>query len=400
MENIGKFPYRPAKLNDRNGDISKRWYVAFYVWDIAKEKLVRRQDFSINKFKTLKTRREAAKELIRELNDALKEGLVVDSTPLPKQNPNNSEMLTSKTSFSKAFERILDIKKATTKPRTAHTYESYAAILREWMRESGLERRPIDSIKETEVYQLADFLTLRVKRERKISNRTINNYFEFLVSIFNQLVKRKLIPDNPFHAWDKLPTDVGRNLAYNHAQKVQLLKTFENPKYIALRRFVMCIYYLLGRPNAIRLAKVKDIGDGEWFFPREHSKNGKDHYAIIPAQLQEELKKMELEAYPADFYLIGRNGKPSKIPVSVSYFSNMHRTIIKKLGYSDDYTLYSWKHTGVVDAFKSGIDIRRLQLQIGHSELGTTATYLKSLGLLTDRGLINRFPDLPFPSEP
>jgi hypothetical protein len=34
MENI--YPFKTAKLNDCEGDLSGRWYIEFYVWNVQK----------------------------------------------------------------------------------------------------------------------------------------------------------------------------------------------------------------------------------------------------------------------------------------------------------------------------------------------------------------------------
>lgn len=396
MADVGKYPYREAVLRDRNGDLDKRWYVEFYVFDVVKNELVRKVDYSINTFKNKKQRRQEAKRLIEEINKLLEDGAVINSSEKQRDLPApKNKSLTSHTPFGVCFEKILEIKKATTRKRTAQTYESYAVVLRQWMSEYDVHNKPVSYINEQDIYDLTDMLTTRVKQQKKISNRTINNYMEFLTGIINEFQRRKIVQDNPVRNWKKLPIVTGRNLAFNTAQKTALLREFEKQGKKQLLIFAKAIYYMLGRPNGLRLAQIKHIRDGEWFFPKENAKGRKDHYAIIPDQLRSELKKLNLEMYPADYYIFGIKGKPSEKPAGVSYYSNMHRKIIKDLGYSDDYTLYSWKHTGVVDSYNAGIDIRRLQLQIGHSQLSDTAIYLKSLGLMTDRGLSARFPDLP-----
>jgi integrase len=53
------------------------------------------------------------------------------------------------------------------------------------------------------------------------------------------------------------------------------------------------------------------------------------------------------------------------------------------------YTLYSWKHTGAVNAHLSGVGIKQLQLMLRHSTVQMTDIYLKSLGLRTDPNIEN-----------
>ena len=69
------------------------------------------------------------------------------------------------------------------------------------------------------------------------------------------------------------------------------------------------------------------------------------------------------------------------------------RKLIKALNLGKDYTLYSWKHSGVVVAYKAGIDIKTIQSQCRHKSLEQTDIYLKSLGLSMNLA-INKMPEL------
>jgi integrase len=69
------------------------------------------------------------------------------------------------------------------------------------------------------------------------------------------------------------------------------------------------------------------------------------------------------------------------------------RKLTRDLNLSKDYTLYSWKHSGVVAAYKAGIDIKTIQSQCRHQSLEQTDIYLKSLGLNVNLA-INKMPEL------
>lgn len=59
--------------------------------------------------------------------------------------------------------------------------------------------------------------------------------------------------------------------------------------------------------------------------------------------------------------------------------SRKHSEFLKKVGIADK-TLYSWKHSGVVRAYKAGVDLKAIQMQCRHHSIEQTDTYLKSLG--------------------
>ena len=73
------YPFRKAKLQDCDGNLKKRWYVSFYVWDIQKNSLIRKREYSINEYKTKEERFAFAKQRIDSVNMLLAEGYHIDS---------------------------------------------------------------------------------------------------------------------------------------------------------------------------------------------------------------------------------------------------------------------------------------------------------------------------------
>ena len=54
--------------------------------------------------------------------------------------------------------------------------------------------------------------------------------------------------------------------------------------------------------------------------------------------------------------------------------------ILRSMGYSSEYTLYSLKNTGAISFYKAGIGLVEIQRQIGHKDINTTIIYLRSMG--------------------
>jgi len=75
--------------------------------------------------------------------------------------------------------------------------------------------------------------------------------------------------------------------------------------------------------------------------------------------------------------------------------SMRHRDILISLGLDADHTLYSWKHTGVVQAYKNGVNIKSLQLQCRHYSIAQTDEYLKTLGIFENKEIKFGMPNLP-----
>jgi len=68
------YPFKKARLNDCEGNLTKRWYIEFYAWDVQQKKLIRKRFYEVNNFAGEQDRRTYANRMIQELNDLLKNG--------------------------------------------------------------------------------------------------------------------------------------------------------------------------------------------------------------------------------------------------------------------------------------------------------------------------------------
>lgn len=77
------YPFKKARLNDCDGDLSGRWYIEFYAWDVQKKKLVRKRFYGVNNIASGQERRIYANRIIQQLNTLLKEGYHFDVNKVP-----------------------------------------------------------------------------------------------------------------------------------------------------------------------------------------------------------------------------------------------------------------------------------------------------------------------------
>lgn len=113
----------------------------------------------------------------------------------------------------------------------------------------------------------------------------------------------------------------------------------------------------------------------------------------IPNQLLKILLERKIHTYPQNYFLFGKEGKPGAKLCGINHFSRKHLDILRKMGYSTDYSLYSWKHIGVVSAVLAGINLKELQLQLRHHSLDQVQEYLKHLEVMDSEALRDKFPD-------
>ena len=379
------YPFRKATLWDCGGDLKKRWYVSFYVWDMQKNDMIRKREYSVNEYKTKEERYAFAKQRIESINTLLAEGFHIDA----RKNEEVVEDLRNTTSLEDALRKILEIKKPGLRKASYYCYYSTMENFLSWSSNQMLNKVDIDFFGRYHAQDYVDYLTT----ENSKTGKTINNKITYLKALFNGLVDRDIIGSSPFSKIKKMKENKSyQNLAFNEKDISELKKTIETeaPK---LWVFIQFIYYCYLRPAELRMLKNEniDLAARKIFIPAQISKNGKDDYVDIPSPF-----------YPALINLLSHSDKRSHIfpgtqegkPIAQNTMTSLHKTFLQKLGFDNRYTLYSWKHTGVVMAYKAGVDIKSIQRQCRHHSIEMTDNYLKSLGLYNNEAFLMKMPSL------
>lgn len=172
-----KFPFKEAVLADRKGDISKPWYINYYVWSEIEDKLVRKRSKLSHSSK--KERYDHAKKFIAVINKALANGLITDEIDVP------AEELSAKTTIKDAMASFLRMKKATASDNTYKGYKKDLKVFEEWAEKSGFISKPIKTIGTKEVFAFSDFLDAYTRNEEEntkvgFSKKTFSNFISTL----------------------------------------------------------------------------------------------------------------------------------------------------------------------------------------------------------------------------
>ena len=125
-----KYPYREAILSDQGGDLSKTWTVNYYVWSERKNALVRRK--TLFKQPTKKERYDQAKNLIAVINEALREGRIIDEIIVPETE------ISKNTTLKNAIQFFKNSKRNTASKNTIKGYEKDLKVFEEWAESAGL----------------------------------------------------------------------------------------------------------------------------------------------------------------------------------------------------------------------------------------------------------------------
>lgn len=389
--------YILPKVNTYGKDISKRWFVYYSFIDPSTGKMKRFKYYKgINERDTVKKRIS----YIYGVKTRIKKKILSGWNPFDEHEQvsytNHLEYKGKDNSVSgspKSLEFYLSKFLEATNCRPA-TYTSYKSKLRYF-------EKYIKTVKRGCVFPYsitrdnADGFVQYLKTERKLQNKTINDYTVLMKAFFAYLVKQGACRDNVFSEIKKLKEYPKRPRIYTRdiiEKVVKVLKSDDPQMYMAVQIMFNCFI----RPGELRLLKICDIDfeNGSITIPAGVSKVGKQRVVVLPNHLLDQIRKSFYGIYPKEYFIIGKAGRPAIKNVGRNYMYYKFVDIKKKLGMSKEYILYAWKHTGMVELKRSGADWLAVRNQAGHSSLDQTIAYTTELMGDSDKYIKSNAPRL------
>lgn len=110
---------------------------------------------------------------------------------------------------------------------------------------------------------------------------------------------------------------------------------------------------------------------------------GKTGYRFVPIcdELHKIFLEMKLKDYPLNYYLFGERGAISPVRLSKNFLSKRYAILRTRAELSQEYTMYSWKHTRVVDLKNAGYTDAEIQDLTGHKDSKSYDAYARNFGL-------------------
>ena len=155
--------------------------------------------------------------------------------------------------------------------------------------------------------------------------------------------------------------------------------------------FISFIIYPLLRPREIIRLKVRDLNTKDWVMGVE-TKTEDYSYSRIIDKIKPIINRMDIDNMPGDYDLFTPEGKPgvweaSKESYKVGTFSRRFKKVKRKLGFGDEYGLYSFRHTAIGDLYNSlqasGMGEREILVKLmpitGHHSESGIRNYLREI---------------------
>lgn len=371
--------FKLAKFHEKNGDLNTRWCVEYYFEHPETYEMTRFIIWISSRLKTRAERRRKGDMLVAEINKKLKQGW----------NPFENNLLLVK-SLREAFDHVLLIKKSICRKRTYRDYKSVLNFFADYTESIGRIITPSDVS-----FTIALNYLEWIRKQNKLTNRSINNHLIYLKSAFNILVEREYTTFNPFLKIKKFEIEQPGILAFNENETKLISETL--PGYNRRLYIIsLMIYYCFLRPQEIcrlRLYNI-DLKHKEIMVFAHMSKNKKQESVGIPEILYEELMACELHKYPSDNYFCSKEFYPGEIEIAPTRIAEAWRVYANSVGLPVSKKIYHLKHTGVGRAVDKGINLRDIQLQIRHSSLDITEKYLRQFRTKVSSDFMNKMPGL------
>ena len=351
------FPADAIRVYPLDKILTNRWFVR---WKMPNGK---RRELTVPCFDNVKDRERAANEIIK----------LIERNPI---NPLEKPAFQASTIKTEKLYEIILSRVGRLEKKTIQSYRSHVNNLDKFCAEKKLRFLTPDVAEKFIAYI----------RDKGISDVTINKHLLTFSILFKLLIAKKEIRKNPFKDIER-PRGHSETRGYFRINQIAQIKTQIEIHLPQLLPTCEYLYYLLCRPKELRLIKIEDVDFDNWTIKIKWNV-GKttgsfkyNRFAVIPNALKEKMIAQNIQNYPPNYYLLGNKGVPSETMVSINYWSSNFTKIIRKMGFSKEYTLYSIKNTGAIQFYKAGIGLIEIQRQIGHKDINTTMIYFKSMGV-------------------
>lgn len=379
------------EIKDRDGDLSKDWYVSYGVRD-PKTGIMQtfRKSTGINKHATRAGRMRVANAIIKELEGKLKNGwnpirdktrFVFEDQLEYKTNELYVKAKKSNKNFHFCVQGFIKIVQRKNAESTISTYTSKFRIFGKWLELKEYHEYDISCISHNIIVEFFEHLI----DVRKISQNTHRKYRQLLTEFFNYLIEEKIIRVNPVEG--RLPETTATNekpIWPIRQGDIEKLKTeLKKDKWMWLATLLQ--YYCALRPGReLRLLKIKDFDlyEGTVRVTADNAKKEK-RIVIIPDLLLDLLRAdYKLDEYPAEYYLFGKNEdnkyEPAMRVIGKNNMRSRFRRIREECNMPEEYKFYSWKHTGAMALIKSGANLYDISVHLGHNDKSSTEAYIKN----------------------
>lgn len=258
--------------------------------------------------------------------------------------------------FFCALERELKLRNFS--PKTLKSYLYYNRDLLKYCRKDPR------FVKEADIKQYIEYLL----EKRKASGATVRLAINALKFYYFNIQKRRF---NYFSS-GKLPRQAKRlPVVFSKEEVLRLLNSINNQKH----KLILSIMYSAGlRVSEVVKLKVQDIDFDRGVIWVRQGKGKKDRQTLLSLKISSNLKILISEKRMGD-YLFDGQGNHSHL--STRSVEKIFHQALEASGIKKPAGCHSLRHSFATHLLEDGVDIRYIQVLLGHSSLLTTQRYTK-----------------------
>ncbi len=201
----------------------------------------------------------------------------------------------------------------------------------------------------------------------KISERVSSSVVLFLAAI--KFAYSSILDKNPTEGIKRPPKEKKIPVVLTKDEIKKLLESFQNKK----SKLMISLVYSCGfRVSELINLKINDLDFNEKIGYARQAKGKKDRSFNVPHFLLEDLKKQaEKQKQTSQEYLFtGKKGK-----LTDRNIQKIVRVAAKRAGIEKPVHTHTLRHSFATHLLENGVDIRKIQLLLGHSDISTTQIY-------------------------
>ena len=237
------------------------------------------------------------------------------------------------------------------------TVSSYVKAVEELARHY---RRSPDGVSTEQVRDYMHFLIVG----KKLSYSSCNHKIVAINFFFREVVGRKVDLRVPMKRSGRLPEPLSRE------EVARLIAAAENRKH---RVFMMTAYSAGLRVSELVRLKPSHIHSDRMLIRVDQGKGRKDRYTLLSERLLGELRSYWREFKPQGWLFPNQtrtDHMPTCTPARAFY------RLKQRAGITHGHGIHTLRHSFATHLLEAGVDLRTIQILMGHSSLNTTVKYL------------------------
>jgi site-specific recombinase XerD len=208
---------------------------------------------------------------------------------------------------------------------------------------------------------------LDYQAQRNLSNQTVVHYLSAMKFLINITLQRKHDPleFEGRKREQKLPVVLSRE---------ELKRVFACSENIKHRTVFMTAYSTGVRISELCNLTISDIDSDRMVVRVQCGKGRKDRYTVLSPALLLQLRRYYLKYRPSSYLFYG---KTREVPCEISMPHHALRRTLSKACLGKRASFHTLRHCFATHMLEAGVDLRTIQVMMGHSSILTTAIYLK-----------------------